>query len=102
MNPTERAYTEAERVKGLRTCDGCAERKNVRLEPESGAYVCAECWPDLWDEFIVIRGVGYPDPFRPHPNTLDNARRFAAEHRREPEFPARVMKRRVSSWEAVE
>lgn len=84
------------------TCDNCVKRgRNLRFEPGTETRLCLECWPTLWDEFLVTRAVGYPAPFRPHPNTIENARRFASEHRREPEYPATVMKRSVSAWEEV-
>jgi hypothetical protein len=60
----------------------------------------------LREEFIVCFAAGYPDPFSPTPNTLEEASRFAAEHSfdhvaGEPVQP--VIKRRLSSaWEAVE
>lgn len=61
--------------------------------------------PALREEFIVCYAPGYPDPFRPHPNTLEEARRFAAEHtfnhatntKAEPVIKTRL----VSDWEIV-
>lgn len=35
---------------------------------------------EVSEEFIVCGAAGYPDPFRPHPNTLEEARRFARDH----------------------
>lgn len=35
---------------------------------------------ELVEEFIVTGAAGYPDAFRPTPNTLEEARRFAADH----------------------
>jgi hypothetical protein len=52
------------------------------------------------EEFIVCHAAGYPDPHRPHPNTLGEALAFAAEHRIS---GATVVKRRlVSDWKDVE
>ncbi len=55
----------------------------------------------LREEFIVCFAAGYPDPYRPHPNTLANAERFRDEGRRLPEFPAIVKRRVVSDWREV-
>lgn len=55
----------------------------------------------LWEEFIVCHAAGYPDPYKPTPNTLEEARRFAREHTTE-RFPSPVIRRRVvSDWETV-
>jgi hypothetical protein len=60
------------------------------------------------EEFIVCHAAGYPDPHRPHPNTLGEALAFAAEHRISgvtgaPVDPQPVVKRRlVSDWKDVE
>lgn len=60
---------------------------------------------DLREEFIVCHAAGYPDPFSPHPNTLENARRFADEHsgpRPSGTTYAPVIKRRLASpWREV-
>jgi hypothetical protein len=59
----------------------------------------------LREEFIVCYAPGYPDPYRPHPNTLEHAKQFAVEHQwnhvtNEPARP--VIKRRlISDWEEV-
>jgi hypothetical protein len=50
----------------------------------------------LKDEFIVCHARGYPDPFRPVPNTLERAREFVSAH--DGEIKYRV----VSEWETVE
>lgn len=52
----------------------------------------------LYREYIVCQAAGYPDPHKPHPMTLENAQRFAAEHRKPPTFPAIIRTRLVSEW----
>lgn len=55
----------------------------------------------LREEFIVCYAAGYDDPHTPHPNTLENARQFAADGAR-PGRRAPVVKRRyVTGWEEV-
>lgn len=55
------------------------------------------------EEFIVCGAAGYPDPHVPHPNSLVDAQRFAAEHagpRPSGKTYTPVIKRRlVSAWE---
>ena len=66
----------------------------------------AETIDGLREEFIVCGSAGYPDPYAPTPNTLQEAIRFASEHSynavtKEPVSP--VIRRRVySDWETVE
>lgn len=52
----------------------------------------------LYREYIVCQAAGYPDPFSPWPMTLENAQRFAEEHRKLPTFPAIIKTRLVSEW----
>jgi len=57
------------------------------------------------EEFMVCGAAGYPDPFRPHPNTLAEARQFAAEHSvnavtGEAMHPV-IRRRLVSDWVTV-
>lgn len=49
-------------------------------------------------EFIVCHAAAYPAPFRPTPNTLEQAQRFAEEHRQADGSPAVVKSRLVSDW----
>jgi len=59
----------------------------------------------LTEQFIVCFAAGYPDPFSPHPNTYEEAVRFADEHTVKATTGERVhpvVRRRVaSSWEEV-
>lgn len=60
----------------------------------------------LEQEFIVCGAAGYPDPFSPTPNTLENAIRFADKHsfNKVTGSPIRpIIKRRlVSDWRPVD
>jgi hypothetical protein len=51
--------------------------------------------------YVVIQAAGYPDPYRPWPNTLENAQRFAREHRRDG-YPSLVRTRLASQWETLD
>lgn len=60
------------------------------------------------EEFVVCHAAGYPDPYKPTPNTLEEARRFRDKHRwnhsiGRPMDPQPVVKRRlISPWEDVQ
>jgi hypothetical protein len=61
----------------------------------------------LREEFFVIHAAGYPSGHSPWPNTLEEARRFADEHRisgvtGQPVDPQpRIRRRLASDWEDV-
>lgn len=59
----------------------------------------------LREEFIVCYAPGYPDPFTPWPNTLENAIRFRDDHQRGGDgrtYNPKIKRRLVSDWEWVE
>lgn len=80
----------------------------ISAERPVGAQVYAR-WTTghgpLREEFIVCRAAGYPDPYRPHPNTREEALRFANEHSVNASTGERVepivRRRVVSDWQDV-
>lgn len=92
---------DAARVAAIReVTEGEQARLDLHLEPRIGDFSKVRV------EYVVCRAAGYPDPFSPHPNTLEAAREFMREHAingltKQP-TGAFISGRLVSDWGTIE